>query len=112
MTSHSITRRALLGAALGTGLAAPARPARAADTWRLATGYRADSLHGINLRQFADELAQATGGALRLDLVPEGKLLPLANMLPGLEGGQAEAGEAIMTGLVKDLPLAGADSVP
>lgn len=93
----------------GVGMA---RSAHAADTWRLATGYRADSLHGLNLRQFADEVGQATAGALRIELVPEGRLIPLAQMLSGLQAGQAEAGEAIMTGLVKDLPLAGADSVP
>ena len=83
-----------------------------AGTWRLATGYRSDSLHGINLKQFADDVAQATAGALRISLHAEGSLLPLAQMLPGLQGGKAEAGEAIMTGLVKELPLAGADSVP
>lgn len=105
-------RRQMLALLAGTaGLAA--RPAHAAaDTWRLATGYRADSLHGLNLRQFADEVSQASAGALRITLHPEGSLLPLARMLQGLQGGQAEAGEAIMTGLVNDLPLAGADSVP
>ena len=92
--------------------AAQPRAAHAGEVWRLATGYRADSLHGVNLRRFADEVAQATAGALRVDVVAEGKLLPLAQMLPGLQAGQAEAGEAIMTGLVKELPLAGADSVP
>jgi TRAP-type C4-dicarboxylate transport system substrate-binding protein len=101
---------ALVPAILGTTVLPFA--AQAADTWRLATGYRADSLHGINLRQFVDEVAQVTAGALRVDLVPEGRLLPLAQMLPGLQDGRAEVGEAIMTGLVKDLPLAGADSVP
>lgn len=86
--------------------------ARAAGPWRLATGYRADSLHGLNLRRFGDDVAQATGGALRVELAPEGKLLPLGEMLAGLQAGRCEAGEAIMTGLVKELPLAGADSVP
>jgi TRAP-type C4-dicarboxylate transport system substrate-binding protein len=109
-----IERRQLLAL-----MAAPAawatRPLQAADasqSWRLATGYRADSLHGINLKQFADEVTQATAGGLRITLHPEGSLLPLAQMLPGLQEGKAEAGEAIMTGLVKELPLAGADSVP
>lgn len=104
-------RRQSLAWLAGIGLGA-AGPAQAGAAWRLATGYRADSLHGQNLRQFADELMQASGGTLRLELHPEGRLLPLAQMLPGLVEGKAEMGEAIMTGLVKDLPLAGADSVP
>ncbi|NRF70663.1 TRAP transporter substrate-binding protein [Aquincola sp. S2] len=106
------SRRDCLALALAAAGATWGIPARAADTWRLATGYRADSLHGQNLRQFADELAQLSAGALRIELHTEGKLLPLPQMLPGLMSGKAELGEAIMTGLVKDLPLAGADSVP
>lgn len=100
---------------LGLFLAAAAAGVQAAPSpgaWRLATGYRADSLHGLNLKQMADEVAQATGGGLRLTLHAEGSLIPLTRMMSGLEAGEAEAGEAIMTGLVKDIPLAGADSVP
>ncbi|MBI5257975.1 MAG: TRAP transporter substrate-binding protein [Burkholderiales bacterium] len=100
---------AWLAGALAAGPAWGGNPAQA---WRLATGYRADSLHGLNLQQFAAELAQASQGALRITLRPEGSLLPLGRMLAGLAAGEAEAGEAIMTGLVKELPLAGADSVP
>lgn len=98
----------LMLAGTACGVAAEA----AGTTWRLATGYRADSLHGLNLQQMADELAQATAGALRIRLQAEGSLIPLTRMLGGLQAGEAEAGEAIMTGLVKEIPLAGADSVP
>jgi len=105
-------RRHLLGLMGLSGGAALLPAARAATPWRLATGYRADSLHGLNLRQFCDEVAGATAGAVRIELVPEGRLLPLAGMLPGLQAGRCEMAEAIMTGLVQDLPLAGADSVP
>ncbi|WP_395699870.1 TRAP transporter substrate-binding protein [Aquabacterium sp.] len=104
-------RRRHLGLMLA-GTACSVAANAAGTTWRLATGYRADSLHGLNLQQMADEVAQATAGGLRIRLQAEGSLIPLTRMLGGLQAGEAEAGEAIMTGLVKEIPLAGADSVP
>ena len=105
-------RRLLAYAALSFGGPAVAPAAHAATAWRLATGYRGDSLHGLNLRQFCDDVARGTAGDLRIELTPEGKLLSLGEMLAGLQAGRCEVGEAIMAGLVKELPLAGADSVP
>jgi TRAP-type C4-dicarboxylate transport system substrate-binding protein len=88
-----------------------ALPARAdAARWRLATGYRADSFHGQNLAQFARELAAAGGPAIELHA--NNTLAKLADIPKAVRSGQAEAGEAIMTGLAAEWPLAGADSLP
>ena len=108
-----VSRRSVLAAGCAAAAAGwPAAHAAEPVRWRLATGYKADSLHGLNLRRMADEVSQASAGALQIQLHPEGKLIPLTDMMSGLAEHKAEAGEAIMTGLVKDLPLAGADSVP
>jgi TRAP-type C4-dicarboxylate transport system substrate-binding protein len=102
-------------AALVAGLAL-ARPGSAQDRavvrWKLATGYRAETFHGRNLAQFAAEAAQATQGALAIELHANGALYKLADIWPACEQGQLDAGETIMTSLVKALPIAGADSVP
>ena len=102
-------------AALVAGLAL-ARPGSAQDRavvrWKLATGYRAETFHGRNLAQFAVEAAQATQGALAIELHANGALYKLADIWPACEQGQLDAGETIMTSLVKALPIAGADSVP
>jgi TRAP-type transport system periplasmic protein len=85
--------------------------ARAAGTpWRLATGYRAESFHGQNLAQFAREVAAAGGPAITLHA--NNTLAKLADIPKAVRAGQAEMGEVIMTGLVSDMPLAGADSLP
>jgi TRAP-type C4-dicarboxylate transport system substrate-binding protein len=101
-----LQRRALLAALAPT----PLLPVRAAAPWRLATGYRADSFHGQNLAQFARELAAAGGSAIELHA--NNTLAQLADIPKAVRGGQAEAGEAIMTGLAAEWPLAGADSLP
>ncbi|MBX3606696.1 MAG: TRAP transporter substrate-binding protein [Piscinibacter sp.] len=94
------------------GAGAAALPAHGAAPWRLATGYRAESFHGQNLLALARGVEAATGGALRIELHPNGTLAPLAQILPAVRDGRAEAGETIMTGLAAELPIAGADAVP
>lgn len=93
------------------GLTLGAR-ARAATVCRLATGYRAESFHGRNLAQFADEVDSATRGALRIELHPNNSMVKLGEIFGAVEGGRIEAGETIMSSLVKGMPIAGADSVP
>lgn len=98
-----------LGHALGASLALGAEPS---TTWRLATGYRASSFHTENLRWFADAAAKATSGALRIDVVPDNQLAPLTRIEGEVRAGRIEAGETIMSSLVAEVPIAGADSVP
>jgi TRAP-type C4-dicarboxylate transport system substrate-binding protein len=81
-------------------------------TWTLATGYRAEVFHTVNLQQFAADVAAATGGALRIDVRPDNKLAKLSEIGGQVESGKIAAGEVIMTSLVKQVPTAGADSVP
>lgn len=93
-------------------LAMMATSADAEERWRIATGYRAESFHTRNLEQFARELDEATRGALRLQVVPNNVLLRLPEIFDGVRSGKAEGGEVIMSQLIRDIPLAGADSVP
>jgi TRAP-type transport system periplasmic protein len=87
-------------------------PAQSAQTWKLATGYRAESFHGRNLAEFAQEIERATQGQLKIELHPNNSLVKLADMRAAVQEARVQAGESIMSGLVKDMPVAGADSVP
>ncbi|HEX6706876.1 MAG TPA: TRAP transporter substrate-binding protein [Albitalea sp.] len=91
-------------------LAAP--HVRARTGWRLATGYRGESFHTVNIAAMAREVGSATGGELRIDVHPNNGLVKLAEMRAAVESGQVEAGETIMSSLVREIPVAGADSVP
>jgi TRAP-type transport system periplasmic protein len=81
-------------------------------TWKLATGYRAESFHGKNLADFAQEVDSATGGQLKIELHPNNALVKLNDIKTAVQTGRLEAGEIIMSSLVKDMPIAGADSIP
>ncbi len=88
-------------------------PALQAQTsWKLATGYRAESFHTQNIAQFARDVEQASAGALRIELHPNNTLVKLGDIRQAVEDGKVQAGETIMTSMVKEIPLAGADSIP
>ncbi|MFN4118839.1 TRAP transporter substrate-binding protein [Acidovorax sp.] len=80
--------------------------------WKLATGYRAESFHTRNVQQFAAEVERAAQGALRIEVHANNSLFKLAEIPNAVQQGRAEAGETIMTSLVGDMPIAGADAVP
>src|SRR5437870_3487144 len=84
----------------------------AQTSWKLATGYRAETFHTQNLQQFAQEVDAATQGRLKIEVHPNNSLVKLAEIRQAVQDGKVEAGETIMTSLVKDMPLAGADSIP
>ena len=83
-----------------------------ATNWKLATGYRAESFHTQNIAQFARDVGQASGGQLTIEVFPNNTLAKLADISQAVRDGKAQAGETIMTSMVKDIPIAGADSVP
>ena len=103
-----------IGAALAASLAGLclAQPLPTATNWKLATGYRAESFHTQNIAQFAREVGQASGGQLTIEVFPNSTLAKLADISQAVRDGKAQAGETIMTSMVKDIPIAGADSVP
>ena len=103
--------KALLIAALVAAGAAHAQNS-SPTTWRLATGYRAESFHTENIAQFAQDVERATQGQLKIEVHPNNSLFKLNDIFNAASAGKVEAGETIMAALVKDMPLAGADSIP
>ena len=103
-----------IGAALAASLAGLclAQPASTATNWKLATGYRAESFHTQNITQFAREVGAVSGGQLTIEVFPNSTLAKLADISEAVRDGKAQAGETIMTSMVKDIPIAGADTVP
>lgn len=57
-------------------------------------------------------MEQASAGALRIDVQPNNALLSFNEIRQAVQDGKAEAGETIMTSMVKDIPIAGADAIP
>jgi TRAP-type C4-dicarboxylate transport system substrate-binding protein len=84
----------------------------AQTTWKLATGYRAELFHTENIVQFGKDVETATKGQLKIEVAPNNTLFKLADIRQAVEDGKVQAGETIMTGMVKEIPIAGADSIP
>lgn len=91
---------------------AAAGAAHAQTSWKLATGYRAESFHTQNLFQFAQDVEQATAGQLKIEVHPNNTLFKLADIRQAVQDNKAEAGETIMSSMVQEIPIAGADSIP
>lgn len=84
----------------------------APTAWKLATGYRAESFHTKNIVQFSRDVERAVGGKLVTEVFLNNTLVKLAEISTAVQQGKIEADETIMTSMVKDIPLAGADSGP
>lgn len=96
---------------IGLALAA-ASVAHAQTEWQLATGYRAESFHTENIAQFARDVERTAAGALKITVHPNNTLFNLGDIRQAVEDGKSEAGETIMTSMVGEMPITGADAIP
>ena len=62
--------------------------AHAQSTWKIATGYRAESFHTENIAQFGRDVEAATKGQLRIELAPNGSLFKLGDIRQAVEDGK------------------------
>ena len=100
-------RRALMLAALATTVAAQAQ-----TKWDLPTGYGVSTFQTQNVQQFADDVARATGGKLKIVLHPAGSLFKANEIKRAVQTGQVQIGEFILSGASNEHPLFGVDSIP
>jgi TRAP-type C4-dicarboxylate transport system substrate-binding protein len=91
---------------------ASALPALAQTTWDVPSAYPANNFHTENLQQFANDVDQATGGKLKLQLHPNASLFKAPEIKRAVQGGQAQAGEILLVNYENEDPLYGLDGVP
>jgi TRAP-type C4-dicarboxylate transport system substrate-binding protein len=107
MTLH---RRALLGAA---GLAALAPGAAQAQArWQMASPYADGNFQTRNIRAFLQDLEQNAGGRLSIQLHSNGSLLRMPEIKRGVQTGQVQLGEILLTAYANEDPLFDADALP
>ncbi|MBW6398687.1 TRAP transporter substrate-binding protein [Roseomonas sp. HJA6] len=106
----TVNRRALLGTA---GLAALAPVAAQAQTrWQMATAYADGNLHTRNIKTFLQEVEQAANGRLSVQLHSNGSLLKMTEIKRGVQTGQVQAGEILLTAYANEDPIYDADALP
>ncbi len=107
----TITRRATL-AVPALLLAAGARAQGAQIKWQMATPYPDGNFHTRNIKEFAADLEQATGGKLSLTVHSNASLLPMPQIKRGVQTGQVQLGEILLTAYSNEDPFFDADAVP
>src|SRR6476660_9985832 len=104
-------RTAILAAACA-GVALAALPASAQTKWNLPAAYPADNPHSENLTLFAKDVADATGGKLKITVHPNAALFKAPEIKRAVQGGQAQMGEILLVNYQNEWQLFGADGIP
>ncbi|HYF08237.1 MAG TPA: TRAP transporter substrate-binding protein [Acetobacteraceae bacterium] len=89
-----------------------ALPAQAQTRWVMATPYAEANFHTRNIRAFLQDIEQATGGRLTVQLHPNGTLLPMPQIKRGVQTGQVQLGEILLSAYGNEDPFFEVDSVP
>lgn len=83
-----------------------------AEQWNMPTPYPAGSFHTQNIVQFAEEVSEATNGALTIAVHPAGSLVKHPEIKSAVRAGQVQIGEFLLSRLSNENPLFEADAVP
>jgi TRAP-type C4-dicarboxylate transport system substrate-binding protein len=106
----SITRRAALAAAAAT-LAAP-HLAGAQARWQMAVPYPDGNFHTRNIREWLAELEASSKGRINVQLHSNGSLLGMPAIKRGVQQGQVQMGEILLTAYSNEEPMFDADAIP
>lgn len=93
-------------------LAAVSSVAAAQTRWDMPTPYPDSNFHTKNVVQFADDVAKATGGKLRINVHSNGSLIKMPEIKRAVQTGQVPIGELLISVLANESPLFGFDSNP
>jgi len=103
------TRRAALAAATSFTLI---RDAAAQARWQCATAYPDGNFHTRNLRAMLEEVEKSTGGALSVQMHTNASLLPMPAIKRGVQSGQVQIGEILISVYGNEDPFFEVDSIP
>ncbi len=105
------TRRTLVAGAAALA-SAPLGAARAQSRWQFAMPYQDTNFHTRNNRWFAEELEKALGGRVGLQLHTNGALLPMPQIKRGVQSGQVQLGEVLLSAYGNEDPMFEVDGIP
>ncbi len=97
---------------LAAGLAAALTAGAQAETWDMPTPYPDQNFHTVNIKAFAEDVAQATDGALRITVHPAGSLFKHPEIKNAVRSRQVPIGEFLLSRLANEDAVFQVDSVP
>ena len=80
--------------------------------WNLATAYQDDNFHTQNIAMFAEDVAEATDGALTITMHTGASLLKMPEIKRGIQTGQVQAGEILLSAYGAEDPFFEVDGIP
>ena len=109
-----LSRRHILfaGAAGLAPLAVRGAAAQAATRWQMATPYADGNFHTRNIKTFVEEIQQASGGQLQVQMHSGASLLPMPQIKRGVQTGQVQLGEILLTAYSNEDVFFDADAIP
>lgn len=108
-TGHSFKR---LGAVFAAATLSFMVGSAQATDWDMPTPYGDSNFHTVNIRQFADDVRDATNGELNITIHSSGSLIKHPEIKNSVRRGLVPIGELIMSRLANEDPLFEVDSVP
>ena len=102
----------LLPRLLATAALLAITTAKAQTKWDLPAAYPATNFHSVNLKQFADDVAKASGGKLQITVHAGASLFKAPEIKRAVQGGQAQIGEILLVNFQNEWQIFGADGIP
>jgi TRAP-type C4-dicarboxylate transport system substrate-binding protein len=97
---------------LTLALACSAGTAAAQAKWDLPTAYPANNFHTENIVQFVAEAEAASAGKLKITVHHSASLFKANEIKRAVQGGQAQAGEILLSAFANEDAVYGVDSIP
>ena len=96
------------------GLALCLGPAttQAETTWNFATAYKDDNFHTKNIMRFVQEVESNSGGKLSMTVHSNASLLKMPEIKRGVQTGQVQVGEILLSAYGKEDPFFEVDGIP
>lgn len=104
-------RRHFLAGAAGLAALSPSL-SQAQTRWQMATPYADGNFHTRNVRSFIEDIQKGSNGQLSVQLHSNGGLLKMPEIKRGVQTGQVQVGEILLTAYANEDPLFDADALP
>ncbi|MBB3189044.1 TRAP transporter substrate-binding protein [Halomonas cerina] len=112
MIVRTVLPRLATATALCISLASLGAVAQAATEWDMPTPYGDRTFHTVNIREFADDVREATDGELDITVHSNGSLIGHPEIKNSVRRGIVPIGELIMSRLANENAIFEVDSVP
>ena len=104
--------RSVISPLVGAAIALGAGSAQAETVWNLATAYKDNNFHTQNIARFVQEVEASSGGNLKIKMHTNASLLKMPEIKRGVQTGQVQIGEILLSAYGKEDPFFEVDGIP